>query len=227
MKNRNIQRVTKPRSGLFYAVVCATVIAIVGVIIFWGIPQASYLAQIQQLREALTTCSNADHGETWEEVTESLRQDTTETMIFFDKKLNKLLEITSNDNAFVALDDGLMKGLTFFDDMTWVHNHPNGDSTFSDADIYTPCAEDFRYRVKEIVVISESYIYRLERKADCWPSQDEAQEYLTGLIFSENAERYVFELPMPDGNTGKVFNDFAIECFAGKFELDYSVTELK
>lgn len=205
-------------------VLILTVIAGILMLCFgWIFPEVLRRQEQKDLREALITCSNVNHGETLDEVIKNLRRYPFETMVFFDGKMNKLLETSDGNQDNVRLDNGLAVCLSFFDDITFVHNHPGGDTTFSGVDLYFPCAEDMRTQIRSLIVVSPNYLYQLELRGEAWPSQDEMWDFVAGLI---DDDRYCDKI-MVDGEQKQVFNDLAIECVAEEFDLVYSVTRLQ
>jgi len=176
----------------------------------------------------LSHSSNDNHGETWDEVIESMRSDTYESMVFFDgERANKLLDSNNADKHRVSISEAVIPALRSHESLVHLHSHP-GDSTFSDNDLCFPGRRGLRDNITTMVVVSPNYLYEMTLNDDGpWPSEPEVMTFLTELVCSDDSKDvYLYETTQA-GMSGVCFNDRAMKAFAEHFNMRYEVTHLR
>lgn len=180
--------------------------------------------------------SNADHGDTLEEVISGLRDEDYEYIVAFYGD-SKLFEVTNFDEGRVTYDCSWPKSLAT--EMITVHNHPSVGYSFSYTDLDGFCRCQL---YNTAIVVSDDAVYTLSA-SEGWPTPKELKNYLYarfGVDFRSDEqiaptiladlERKGYVIVRRDGSsigvglTSKTVSELA-EYFGLTYTVEYSYDE--
>lgn len=170
---------------------------------------------------------NSNHGMTFEDFCEGTRHEPYEYWGVFDETGKKLGECTSHNVGCVQvptelLEYGSRRGAT-----TSVHCHPGYNCPFSMSDLLNFVAVCLPLDITTACVVSEDYLYRLEKPDDVEVDQIGFRVFLGLYVkYRQDDPTYFQYVTLADGTSGYISTDALITEIADEFGLIFTKTPL-
>lgn len=165
--------------------------------------------------------SNANNGETLDEVENAIRSQDFETMAAFSSKGKKLFEWTDNERSSVSPPKEWAKYYKDNDGSIITHNHPSS-SSFSTVDLVTAA----KHNIYEMRIASREYDYSL-KSPNGWPDAKELEAFADKQedMFNRQAERLVRAGKLDSSHAWSWVIDKKVGAVANKYGLIYNKNE--